>query len=1114
MSILAVIALSGVVTAAAPVLASASPPAPAPSASPRAAVSASPQPSPPSGIEGNVYGPDGKALPDAVVLVFAEDPDVPEAPAIVRTDASGRFVVPLPRGSPFTVRVEAPGLAAATMPHHRGAMHMAVTLAPGRTIEGVVRDGATGTAAPGATVEAREEALDSDAVGWDADVGVVRAIADTKGTYRLEGLAHGLYTLTAFAPRLGRAEKRRALAGRAADLLLLPGGTVAGLATDAKGEPLARTAVRLLLTLPLGNPTPLLSTTNERGAFLFHGVPPGEYRAFGRHPDLAPAASAPFMVEADGETRAILVLAARATVRGRLVGADDKPARGHVTVAEWAGMEVPELLQPDLTAEAGDDGVFRLRTRPGQQSLEVDAPGYAPRRVETGAVAAGETVDLGDIALEVGLTIRGRVRDAAGHPVDDAQLWTVSPETFQNFTARTGHDGAYTLAGLPPGLYSVSAHAAGMGNADRRAEAGASSIDFVLLGAGSISGVVTDEAGRPVEVFRVSARGTPRGGSRSASLGAPDGRFVLDDVSPGEYMVEVSASERAPVVVPGVKVAAGAATDVGTIRLASGGTVRGLVVDAASAAIAGATVAVYPAGGPYARPGPEGITDTGGAFELSGVTPGVVRLGVSHPSYAAAFVAGVEVDPARGLAEVRVVLAQGGRIEGRVRSREGLVPAGLAVTARPLGAGAPFPPRAAVVQPVSADGSFVVEHVASGQAAVTLMSGRAGTYRSLRVVNAEVRDGETTPVEFALRSIVITGRVTRGGAPLAGARVEFHAESEDVLYVGGGTGDQPPGAAITREDGTYQLVIGEPGFALVEIQSPDRKTRYPTSEVQVPDADSYVADFNFSGAYVEGVVVDRDSDRPIARASVSTSRGGRRGTPGTNASADVDPAGRFRLEVDPGEYVLSARAEGYGGEPVTVTVGESGTSGVRLVLVAGLVIKGRVVDATGRGVPAVRVNAMTGEGQTLWATMRTTLADGSFELSGLRAGHYRVIARTEAGLFALASGIEPGTPALTLVLRPGGRVLLRVVGQDGVPVPNASAAVLAVDGRPLFNVAYGRTSAAGTIELTVPSGAVEIGVHDGAAREGTARDGKVTVAVQPGAVVSAEVSLRPSTASP
>src|SRR5207244_2759223 len=161
-----------------------------------------------------------------------------------------------------------------------------------------------------------------------------------------------------------------------------------------------------------------------------------------------------------------LGLAARATVRGRLVGADDKPARGHVTVGEWAGVEVPEVLQPDVTAEAGDDGVFRLRTGPGPQSLEVDAPGYAPRRVEVAAVGAGETLDLGDIALEIGLAIRGRVRDAAGRPVEEAQLWTFSPETMQNFTARTGHDGGYTLAGLPPGLYSLSAHAVGLGNAE------------------------------------------------------------------------------------------------------------------------------------------------------------------------------------------------------------------------------------------------------------------------------------------------------------------------------------------------------------------------------------------------------------------------------------------------------------------------------------------------------------------------------------------------------------------------------------------------------------------------------------------------------------------------
>jgi hypothetical protein len=975
----------------------------------------------------------------------------------------------------------------------------------GSTIEGLVRETSGGTPVAGATVEARDEMRGAGGLPWDPDSGVVRATTDAKGAYRLEGLASGLYTLTAFARGLGRAERRSAPAGRAADLLLMPGGAVSGTVTEAGGKPVDGAVLRLTTTMPFARESVLVSRTDPHGTFAIYGVAAGEYRLVGRHPDLAPALSAPLTVERDAEARADLAMSRPATLRGRLVGAGEKPTRGHAVLKEISGVGVPEILAADLTAEAGDDGVFALRAGPGTHALEVSAPGHATRRLDVDVRGAGETVDLGDVVVEVGIAIRGHVRDGANRPLENAEVSTFYDS--QSFSERTDASGAYVLGGLSPGLYTVSARAPGTGGAERRAEAGASGIDFVLPPAGRITGLVVDDAGRPVEAFRANARARARmgyGGMRD-NFAAPDGRFVLEDVAEGEYVLDVSAPDRAPAVVPGVKVTAGGTADVGTVRLSAGGTVRGLVVDAASAPVAGATASIGGAGRDYTRITPEVTSDAGGAFEFRGVPPGTAQVTVTHPSYAPGLATGLDVDPARGPTEVRVALSQGGRIEGRVRTRSGVLPAGAVVDVRISRVILGFADGPGL-RPVAPDGTFVVDHVPTGRVSITLLSGTQGDYRSVAAVGADVREAEITPVDFLLRSIVVTGKVTRAGTPLAGARVEFEtAHGGMMISGGGGPGELPANVGITGDDGSYQLTISEAGETYVNIQTPDRRSRLPAPPLQVPDADSYVADFNFSGSFVEGVVVDRDTEQPIAGAMVSAQpkdpgRGRRAGSYG-----NADGEGRFHLELEPGEYRVNARAEGYGGDAVPVTVGGGGSAGLRVPLVQGLTIRGTVVDPSGRGVGGVVIRGATMVTNNRFSISGRTLPDGSFELSGLRPGRYVLAAVADGGLFAIVTGLLPGGRPATLALRPGSRVNVKVLGPDGVPAAGAFVGVSGYPGARVY-LPGGQADSAGLIELNSPLGEVEITASNG----DSSLEMRTTVVVQAGAIATVQMTLKPS----
>ena len=229
------------------------------------------------------------------------------------------------------------------------------------------------------------------------------------------------------------------------------------------------------------------------------------------------------------------------------------------------------------------------------------------------------------------------------------------------------------------------------------------------------------------------------------------------------------------------------------------------------------------------------------------------------------------------------------------------------------------------------------------------------------------------------------------------------------------------------------------------------------------------------------------------------------------SSATTGTDGRFRLDVEPGEYRLSARAQGFTGEPVTVTVGESGTNDVRVALSRGTSIRGRVVDARGQGVAGLNVVAYSSEGEApRFGGGTMSLGDGSFEIGGLGNGDYSLASQSELGLFAMRPGVAAGSQDVTLTLRRGGRALVTVLGPDGAPVHGAFASVRRVSGHVLFAIGGGMpTDARGTTEFNVPVGAVEIRATTKEGLEGVATPG-----VSEGAMVAAEIRLAPPKEAP
>jgi len=1083
-----------------------------------------PSPTPAPVLEGTVKGPDGKPVEGALVIARSSV-DHSDPALSTQTDATGRFRLTVKRPVAHTVRFEARGLAGRTVEKARPGTPLDVALTKGGVIEGTVRDGGSGQPVAQVRVQARAEMALS--LPWEATAGVTETITDAKGRFRLEGLGSGTHTVWARVRGGGSGRKNGAVPGRPADLYLFPGATLSGTVWGPGDARVAGAVVRAEPDTPAWRASlpPVVSDT--QGRYQIDGLDAGNYRLLARHKDFAPGLVAGVAIERGGDAQADIALDKGSRVAGRLVAGPEQAVAGRVTIQEIDGQPAPQALRDVLRAEAGADGRFRMEMLPaGGHVLGVTAPGYASKRVEVNLPSSGRDVDVGDVELETGLAIRGRVRDGSDRPITGAKITgyqarsMAGPYPVQSISET---DGSFVLPGLQPGSYRVNAAAPGYAGAERPIEAGAEKVELVLSPAGSISGAVVDDAGRPVEAFRVNAsparrEADPPGmmimGMRNKIATGTEGRFLIEDLAEGTYVVAASAPGQSTANVSGVKVSPGSTTDAGTIRLSAGGTVKGTVADAAGAPVAGAVIAVRGPGRDYGSMsiggGPQGVSDPAGAFEVTGVPPGTIEVSASHPNYAEGRVSGIEVDPAKDAAEARIVLAQGGRIEGWVRRRDGAGIGGAHVNIMPERRGGGFSPGGPGMLVTSADGGFVSEHIPAGRVTVALMTRSGNSYTSAQSSDVEVRESETTSVELRSRDILVSGHVTRAGAPLAGVRISLHG-ARMMFMSFSGPGDEAPAApsgperrtAITGEDGGYEMIVDQPGRVHVQIERLDGKGSYPGRTADIPDADAHTLDLMLAGATLSGVVVDGETEQPVPRAHVYASpKKPDPGRPG-NSGGETGEDGRFQFDVEPGDYRVSASAESYARVEAETSVTSGSASDIRLALVRGLMLQGKVVDGRGNGVGGLSIAAVAlgADGRPAGGGGAMTLPDGTFQIAGLHSVPHRVIARSDVGMFGMREGVRPGDKDVVLTLRRGGRVAVRVLGPDGQPVTGAFAGA---DG-----LGMGASSdVQGIAEIMVPAGTTEIRVRK------DRLEGRATVTVAEGGTATAEVRLAPAGSTP
>lgn len=615
-------------------------------------------------------------------------------------------------------------------------------LAPGRDVSGVVLDATDDTPIAKAVVRAGASRTTTDANGRFTLSGVVPPSfqggnfggGPVNVNVNAEGPGGGdqEVRVTGRAPGFVRASVVTDLAFTEDVVIALePIAPIEGIVLGPDGAPRPGALVRLTVPavddIPFAIDTSLLffalAVADADGRFRMEDYfvdPNGQYRIIADYPGFTRGSTETFSVEEIpvlGPVQVSLRLAS--TVRGT-VSDGSAPVPGAVVrltkpldqgdMQQRMFMQMLGLPKGGETTTTDADGAFEFESHePGTFVIGAEMVGFTDSPTQEFTLIEGGTAEF-QLVIDPGSSIGGTITDDLGTPIPDAIVRVLvennesDQEMFQAQmffggafkSTRTGADGRYEVIGLPSGGYTIVAEKRGFAQASAEGVwvSGAAVQDLALVPSSALRGRVVDAAtGAPVSEFEVSVVGR---GSRFDWGGDfayrnendPDGWFVRDDLSPGEYEIAVRAvgyatSEIVVDLAPGVLIDE-------EIVIARAGRLAGTVYDAVDGVpVEGARVAIArDDDGSDPRTDEEALreviresmlrdgarTGSDGTFLLENVPPGPQVLVVNHPDYVQLRVVPAEVRSGEE-AEVVLQIRPGSTISGVASTPDGLAAA-------------------------------------------------------------------------------------------------------------------------------------------------------------------------------------------------------------------------------------------------------------------------------------------------------------------------------------------------------------------------------------------------------------------------------------------------------
>ncbi len=454
-------------------------------------------------------------------------------------NCSGRFLIRIPAGLPYRIQALSPfngepAVVTAILDSAGAVNEHCLTLGHTGTIRGTV------FLANGARAGAGIEVTYAESAGGNERV----VLTDANGDFCFPLLPPRPFTLTARDPASGnRGIVRGSLItgdDAVADVSLLGQGSVTVHVVDGAAQPVANALVQLTSGSPVAHlvsPFPMLLTGSD-GVVRYTGVPEGEFSVTASEPvSLTGGRSGGAIVEDLASTEVAVVLAASGTVTGTVFD-----ATGTIPLA-FAQLRLAQSGSPGAYASSDASGAYVFPFVPlAGFTLEV----FDPRtgRIGRGSGAlnfATEVVTLDVALLPIG-TATGTVVRPSGEAVGAAHVELASLLFLQpgalvrdlslfgpgTLITTTNLDGAYTLAGVPQGDFTVRATdplTGAYGSSSGRVNTDGETVlaDITLAGRGRVSGTVFLADGSTPVAFA------------TVSLQADNGRIVTQSDVHGRY---------------------------------------------------------------------------------------------------------------------------------------------------------------------------------------------------------------------------------------------------------------------------------------------------------------------------------------------------------------------------------------------------------------------------------------------------------------------------------------------------------------------------------------------------------------------------------------------------
>lgn len=507
-------------------------------------------------------------------------------------------------------------------------------------------------------------------------------------------------------------------------------------------------------------------------------------------------------------------------IRGRVVNGN-----GEVVIGARVDLDRPiaklnptvgtnEKFPPAQTATTDGQGRFRLeRVSPyDQYILTAQHPDYAPTKLSYVEVLSGQTLEVADLVLKPGFSLRVSVVDKSNNPIPNATLrldsslknpFIRTQKDQDAFIGTTDGGGTYEFRNLPKGQMAMQVSARGFGsrsvpNLSFKEESPALTQEVVLDEGKWIAGKVVDESGRPVANARVDATSySSQNPSRGTTTSTATGQFVVEDLAEGTYVLVVTAENYA--LKRENRINAGE-SEVNVV-LAALGTVTGRVSSKKNGQpIKSFTLEVR-------KPLPNGtLTRTGkesrnfrsddGSFSWKGFDPNsnYVIL-ASAPNHASNLSQVFSVTGSGTTAGIDIVLSEGASIHGFLVDPKTKNPiANATVTshenqflenplAQMLGSLMPQDPSQVTARS-GPDGSFRLEHVMTGTPQQLEIQAEGFTPKFMKDISP-IEGGTVELGQVFLSAGASVGGVANDtlGQPIAGGQVVVRSLAPQTIYV-------------------------------------------------------------------------------------------------------------------------------------------------------------------------------------------------------------------------------------------------------------------------------------------------------------------------------------------